>query len=398
MAGKPAKISLWWYAKTPQGWRHFPCVFEQKHGHIQPKHGWVRYKGQEVEYSVGRYELRTFVDGRRVYQPVESCHPLVAYQALNRARRAANGDPSQNKLHLMRSAADAYVKDCELRGAMEAAEQARLVLKEFIPLCAPLNSTRGITREHIFRFHKELRKGGNGPRTIANKHNRLKSWLKFCKVDVSFMPPTPKYEETLPTVYRPEEIRSIRQAAQNDTYMALMIDMALKLGLREQELMHAEWEDIDKHHATFRVQGKVRKDWSFVVKDKEQRDVPMPADLLESLKAWKEQRKGTTLILGNEDDQPEGHLLRKLKTLARNAKLNCGRCEGCQRKGALQECEEWTLHRFRRTYLTTLLRNGLDVKTVQHYAGHSDLASTMRYLRPAAASEMQHKVNAIRWE
>jgi site-specific recombinase XerD len=31
--------------------------------------------------------------------------------------------------------------------------------------------------------------------------------------------------------------------------------------------------------------------------------------------------------------------------------------------------------------LTTLLRNGIDLRTVQSYAGCKDLASTMRYLR-----------------
>jgi integrase len=35
---------------------------------------------------------------------------------------------------------------------------------------------------------------------------------------------------------------------------------------------------------------------------------------------------------------------------------------------------------------------------VQHYAGHSDLASTMRYLRPASTSETQDRINAIKWE
>jgi hypothetical protein len=34
------------------------------------------------------------------------------------------------------------------------------------------------------------------------------------------------------------------------------------------------------------------------------------------------------------------------------------------------------------TYCTQLLRSGLDLRTVQQMMGHSDIASTMRYLRP----------------
>jgi site-specific recombinase XerD len=38
------------------------------------------------------------------------------------------------------------------------------------------------------------------------------------------------------------------------------------------------------------------------------------------------------------------------------------------------------LHSFRRTYATTLLRKGVDIRTVQMLLGHSDIESTMRYL------------------
>jgi integrase len=61
------------------------------------------------------------------------------------------------------------------------------------------------------------------------------------------------------------------------------------------------------------------------------------------------------------------------------------------------ECEGYTLHRFRRTYITTLLRSGIDLRTVQAYAGHKDLASTMRYLRPATGKEAKAKLNAVKW-
>ena len=64
---------------------------------------------------------------------------------------------------------------------------------------------------------------------------------------------------------------------------------------------------------------------------------------------------------------------------------------------AARECQEFTLHKFRRTYITTLLRSGVDLRMVQAYAGHKDIASTMRYLRPASAKEAQAKLNGIEW-
>jgi hypothetical protein len=47
--------------------------------------------------------------------------------------------------------------------------------------------------------------------------------------------------------------------------------------------------------------------------------------------------------------------------------------------------------------VTTLLRNGIDLRTVHAYSGHKDLASTMRYLRPAAGTEAQATLNAVQW-
>jgi len=40
------------------------------------------------------------------------------------------------------------------------------------------------------------------------------------------------------------------------------------------------------------------------------------------------------------------------------------------------------------------LRAGVDLTTVQAWMGHKDLASTMRYLKPARDKEALRKVNA----
>ena len=396
MANKTVKLI--WYCKVDgKGWRYFPAVYHIQDGMLTPKTGYVKEKGKETHYPQGRFMLRSYdAEGRTVYVAIEDAvqnNPHIVQEKLRSAQRAAIGrSKAVDSLAVLKSAAKEYIKDCEQRKASEAAEQARLVLREFLPLCKGITYTRGVNREHVFAFHKALRVRGCEPRTIANKHARLRSFFRFCKVDLSFMPPAPKYEKKLPTIYSAAEVKAIRAAA--DPYMRLVIDMALKLGLREQELVYACWTDIDKDQTAFRVQGKPRL--GFTVKDKEERDIPLPADLLTMLSEWHKKRPNSTLIVGTGSDKPNTHLLRTLKRLAKRSGLGCGECGGC--KGKLGECQEWTLHRFRRTYVTTLLRNGVDLKTVQHYAGHQDLDSTMRYLRPASTSESQAKINSIAWE
>jgi integrase len=387
---KARKITLCWYANTPNGWRYFPCVWEMKHGVAQPKHGWGRYRGEEVHYPTGRYVLRSYLDGKKVYAPLETCHPLEAAQAFNKARRLAASQPAAPKLRLLRDAASAYIADCKQRNAMEAAAQAKLTLDEFVPL-ANTPYVNAVTRQTVLRYHGAMRKRGLSPRTIANRHDRLKSFLRWCKVDVKFMPETPRYEKRLPSVYTTKETAAILDAA--DDHMRVVILMGLKLGLRELEIAHAEWGDVHWEDKVFRVTGKPH--WDFRVKDAEERDVPIPADVLAVLETWREKHPKTKLIVGTDGDKPNFHLLRTLKRLARRKGLNCGECDGC--KSETEECERWTLHEFRRTYCTTMLRNGVDARSVQAWAGHADLQTTMRYLRPTAAKESQDKVNAVVW-
>lgn len=391
------KLTLCWVTKIYNNWRYFPCWLESVGGSVQPRHGVVRVKGKDgkpvpVTYPEGRYVIRGYEDRRTVYYPVKSCNPRDAYVALKKAQIAlAATQGPKNPLSRVSTAVDAYIKDLKDDKHFEAAEQAHLVLSEFVPLLKGLDYMKAINKEHVKTFRAKLRARELSDRTIANKLARLKSWLRFCKVPVDWMPASPKPEKGLPTIYNPDQLKAITEAA--DPYMRRVISLCLKLGLREQEAMYAEFSDVDLHLGEHLVQGKPA--YKFVVKDKEARRVPVPSDLLAALKEWKATAKKGALILGTKTGKPNTHLLRTLKRLAKKAGLNCTVCDGC--KGKLGECQEWTLHRFRRTYLTTLLRSGIDARTVQAYAGHSDITTTLKYLRPASTPEMRTKIDAVNW-
>jgi integrase len=386
--------------KVDGKWRRLPAAYGGN-GRIRP--GYAQVGDQQVEFADPAYELRLYEDRQAKYIPFKSgatdadaerkkLEKSPSKTAAKNAAESAGGTfvDKEDRQTLARTAS-AYIRDAQQRGAMEAADQARLVNEEFRKLLNRKTYVDEITRDDIFRFHTALRKRGCSDRTVANKHQRLTSWLRFAGIDKTILPPVPKYEETLPTIYTSDEISTL--LAEAAPYMKMAILLALKCGLRDQELMHLEFSDLNLADKTLKVQGKPR--WNFKVKTHEQRHVPIPNDVLDELKAWKEKRTGQSLILGTKNGNPNTKLLFALKTLARRAKMNCGRCEGCKSKR--RECESFTLHKFRRSYITTLLRNGIDLRTVQAYAGHKDIASTMRYLRPASAKEAQSKLNAVQW-
>ena len=77
---------------------------------------------------------------------------------------------------------------------------------------------------------------------------------------------------------------------------------------------------------------------------------------------------------------PKTDFLDGLKTVAKRAKL--------------KEAAFW-LHKFRATFATWSLWAGVDLRTVQQWLGHSDMESTMRYLKPSRSEQVREKVNEI---
>lgn len=393
------KVTLLWYCKTPKGWRRFPVVLG---GNNRIKHGFVKVDNVLTHYPEGRYELRLYEGTKPIYKRAgtnaadalvardREVHLLTTKDAASKA--GVKIVEETGRLYL-RKAAQRFEEDAKDRDALEAAEVNRLVCEEFLAV-TQLTYADEVTRDSVFKFHRALRARGLSDRTVSNKHARLRSFLRYCQIDYkTILPPKPKYDATLPTTYTMEQMASILGAA--DDYMRLVIELGLMCGLRDQEIMHLEWTDIHSTESTLRVTSKPH--WKFKIKDSEERDIPIPEELHGHLKAWKELHKDkeSRLVLPTSGSKPNGKLLRTLKRLAKAHGLNCGVCDGC--KTASKECQEWTLHKLRRTYATTLLQSGMDLRTVQHFMGHADLASTMRYLRPASSKESQARINTIQW-
>lgn len=419
------------YKPLEGAWKR-SAVVVGANGRIKPGHALI--EGVPTPVSPYQYQVRYYVDRKAKFEPAgtnvseaEALRRRIEVQASATAVAEKAGlevvvPPERKRL---RETATEYIGRAESGNRLEAADQARNVSDEFIALMVKRKKTYvdEITADDIYAYHNILRKRGCEDRTVANKHARLKSWLLFAGVDKDAVSKelTPSYEEELPTIYNRAQISSLLGAA--DPYKRLVILLAHKCGLRDQELMYLAYWDIDFERRVLHVRGKKFTDvysaaeaarivanleqkskrsgkkvetvWAFRVKDKEQREVPIPDDVTTELKARMASHSKDVLVLATKNGRPNTKLLNGLKVLARKAKLNCGRCEGCRSKH--RECQEFTLHKFRRTYMTTLLRNRIDLKTVQTLAGHSDMESTLRYLRPADNEELHATLNNINW-
>jgi integrase len=386
------------YCRTENGWRRFPAAFG-KNGRIRPNYAEVA--GEQVHFDTARYEIR-FYAGRKVqFKAVQgSAKDALAarrrQEALLVARDSAKAsgatlvenEPTRKKLTQEKQR---WLEGLEARGKAEFIKTARVAIDDFLAATELIYADQ-ITADAMLVFYRVLRKRGNSARTLYNKVINLSAWFKDMGLEVkSIVKHKPVYTEREVDVYSPEEIGDLFRACRND-YQRALFDVLLKAGLREQEAVNLEWTNVDFRAKVLRVRENVQTGSS--IKDRAERSVPMPDSLIESLRAWREKRPKAHLVLGTATDRPNNKMLRTLKRVVSAAKLNCGRCDGCTTR---DECRRWRLHKFRATYTTRLLQNGVDARTVMAYTGHADLATVLRYLAPAEDAPMQSRISSIEW-
>ena len=133
----------------------------------------------------------------------------------------------------------------------------------------------------------------------------------------------------------------------------------------------------------------------FVPKTWEEREVLIPDHLVESLRCHKAAANpDCPWIFPSANGCVSYHFLSECKRIAWRTKLNCGTChtkQGHCHRGPY--CANWFLHKFRATYATNQLRAGTDIRTLQVWMGHKDLASTMRYLKAGYGKDLLARVN-----
>jgi site-specific recombinase XerD len=96
-----------------------------------------------------------------------------------------------------------------------------------------------------------------------------------------------------------------------------------------------------------------------------------------------------------EVKRTEGAEFADLPTAGGNPKLDFWDClKAAAKRAKLNEDNFW-LRKFRATFATWALWAGVDLRTVQHWLGHSDMESTMRYRKPSRSQKVQDKMNEI---
>lgn len=234
-----------------------------------------------------------------------------------------------------------------------------------------------VTRETLKKWKDDLYEHPYAHWTVCNIYSEIATFLKFCAVDHKQLlredeRPTPR-EET-PIAFTTAEMEKFFFVITNERD-ELVFRFLLKTGAREKEMTHLEWTDLNLgENPTVKFQCKL----GFQTKTRKNRTVPLERTLADKLAAWRVKNPTTRYVFGTKKDKPEGHYLRVMKDIAKRAGM---------------DRETFWLHKMRDTFATWALRRGVDLRTIQHWLGHTDISVTARYLAPEEDVQQQDLIN-----
>jgi integrase/recombinase XerD len=236
--------------QTPQGLRYCPVVLSAN-GRIKPDA--VLVNGKEERHSEGAYHLEWREGTKRVRLSVGK---NAADASARRQRKEAelnarnNGvaivpDSGNSDGHKSLSLAVAdYLADVKLTHKPRSYAAYRTALEYFLESCSKAHVT-DIDRRDLLKFSAFLRdEKEQTPRTVYNKFEHVMTFLKAQGIrGLVGKKDWPRYTEEEPEIYEQEELDAIFAVCDSDE--KLWYQFFLMTGMREQEVMHSYWSDVN---------------------------------------------------------------------------------------------------------------------------------------------------------
>jgi integrase/recombinase XerD len=401
------KVALQLRIRLGDGKRPYAHPVYTANGRLKPLTCLVN--GQPEYHPEGVYTLRFREDGHIVYRsvgtdPADALTALVQQQLVLKAQAAGlmvAAPVTRRALHEPKSetpgkreiaqAAEVYLARVKKHKADKTYTAYSNTLETFQQVCRKKHLEQ-ITADDLLEFAEARRAAGNSDRTVADRVKYILIFLaKHGIKDVLEPSDYPKYTKKKRKAYSEEQLKKLFAACDVEDFA--LFQFLLITGCRDEEAVHACWDNIDFQAKTFEVREHPEFNWT--VKDHEERFVPVSDSLIDLLREHHREAKHRLIFPGDKGGL-DHHLLRRLKSRAFLAGLNCGRCtsksgQSCRNAAV---CKGWILHRFRNTYATFHNRAGVDLPTISRWLGHADVETTMTYIDVDSGShDTRSKVN-----
>ena len=401
------RVTLLKQVKINDKWRQVRALFD-KRGRVRRDH--VRVAGKDELHPEGSYFVEWWDQGQRHLEPAganaqEAADKARVKQAELTAERngiipSAPKPETKPERTPLPSALDDYVEYVRYHRSLRTYRTYRPILQSFKEFCTKAHVDE-VERQDLLDFATDCKKQGQQGKSVYNKLVVISQVLKqHGKKRLLNAADWPSFVETVRPIYDDSELERLFNSCTREE--ETRFKFYLLSGFRDAEGRFATWRDVDFRHLAIRVTAKPQ--WGFHPKNWEEREVPVPQKLIALLRKFRpEDASPDQPLFPSTTGRPDGAMLEKLKAAAYRAKLNCGHCvvkhkleDGTVKINRCADgpyCTRWFLHKFRHTYATRHLQDGIDIRTLQQWMGHRDIASTMVYLKGVRNSDVQARIN-----
>lgn len=359
------KVNVLVYERTDDGWKFRPVRKTPKGKLI-----WDKSDG-------GLYYLDWHEDGKRKRETagVQPSEVLDARRrkilelkgrAIEKGRTVQPAVSEDSPVPLA-TTVDTYLNHLKVNQKLNTYRRYRSVLDSFRQYFASKKYLNEISRGDILEYRDSRATLVASAVTLNSEITMIRAFLYWCiqfkglrENPAAKMKPR-KVVEKPPEVYGDNEIAKLLGAADAEEQAVLLA--LLYTGLREQELCHLTWDDVDFKKKLLRVTAKPEE--KFTPKTWEERDIEMSDRLIQALSLLPHRARWVFPTVGGKR---HAHVYKIVERVAENAEV----------KGAHP-------HKFRATFLTRLLQSGCDIANVQALAGHRNIKTTQRYLGVSTA-------------
>ena len=227
------------------------------------------------------------------------------------------------------------------------------------------------------------------PNTVIHEHANIHKALKYAvKMDLIPYNPAdkverPKKQKYIADYYRLEELEQLFEATKDHPY-SLLIQITAFYGLRRGEVCGLKWDAIDFERGTItirhtvtslQVDGKTKMYAQDSAKTKSSmRTLPLVGSFAEYFKEVKAAQEVNKKVCGNcYNYEYDGYVfVDELGDLMRPEYLTSYFPQYIQKHG----CKRMRFHDLRHSCASLLLANGVPLKQIQEWLGHSDFSTT----------------------
>lgn len=248
---------------------------------------------------------------------------------------------------------------------IQSYQQQLLAAASQLPQTCWLSLNEMQLQQHLSSCRMHLK-----PRSLALRAAAFRSFYRYlvgqkkiAKNPADYLQ-VPKFGRPLPKNLDVDQVQHLLDVNANDEPLICrdkaMLELFYSSGLRLDELVSANLQDIDWGEALIRVRGKGSKE----------RIVPIGSFALQALKQWLELRKN---FVGEEEN---ALFLSKLKKRISHRQVQQRVKQWSMQQSANQHLHP---HMLRHSFATHLLESSADLRAVQELLGHASLSSTQVY-------------------